>query len=65
MQLCHCKNSVEIYDYFDLEKEFVTIMELYDDTLFRELAKTKNGFSAEQIKNILIQLNNVFKLMNK
>ena len=65
MQLCHCKNSVEIYNYFDLEKEFVIIMELCDDTLFRELAKTKNGFSVGQIKNILFQLNNVFKLMNR
>ena len=65
MKKCHCKNSVEIYDYFDLENEFVIIMELCDDTLFKELAKTENGFKPKQIKEILIQLNNVFKLMNK
>ena len=65
MQKCKCENSVEIYDYFDTNDEFVIIMELCDNNLFKELAKTKNGFSVEQIKNILIQLNNVFKLMNK
>ena len=64
MKKCHCENSVEIYDYFDTENEFVIIMELCDNTLFKELAKTKSGFSAEQIKKILKQLNNVFKLMN-
>ena len=63
MKKCHCENSVEIYDYFDTENEFVIIMELCDDTLFTELVKSY-GFSVEQIKNILKQLNNVFKLMN-
>ena len=61
MQICHCENSVEIYDYFDTEKEFVIVMELCDSTLFKELAKTKKGFNGRQIKEILLQLNNVFK----
>ena len=65
MQLCHCENSVEIYDYFDTEKEFIIVMELCDDTLLRELAKTKNGFTVEKIKEILLQLNNVFKKMHE
>jgi serine/threonine-protein kinase ULK/ATG1 len=60
---CECENSVEIYDYFDTEKEFIIIMELCDNNLFRELAKTNNGFNIEQIKDILLQLNNVFKIM--
>ena len=64
MKKCHCENSVEIYDYFDTENEFIIIMELCDNNLFKELAKTKNGFSVQQIKKILKQLNNVFKLMN-
>ena len=63
MKACYCENSVKIIDYFDTEKEFVIIMELCDNTLFKVLADTKNGFSSEQIKEILIQLNNVFKLM--
>ena len=65
MKACYCENSVKIIDYFDTEKEFVIIMELCDNTLFKVLADTKNGFSSEQIKEILIQLNNVFKLMQE
>ena len=64
MKKCHCENSVEIYDYFDTENEFVIIMELCDSNLFKELTKTKNGFNVKKIKEILLQLNNVFKLMN-
>ena len=63
MQKCYCENSVKIFDYFDTEKEFVIIMELCDSNLFKELAKTKNGFNAKEIKEILLQLNNVFRLM--
>ena len=65
MQKCHCENSVEIFDYFDTEKYFIIIMELCDNNLFKELAKTKSGFSVEKIKEILLQLNNVFKIMNE
>ena len=65
MQKCYCENSVKIYDYFDKEDEFIIIMELCDNNLFKELAKTKNGFNIEQIKDILKQLNNVFKIMNE
>ena len=65
MKICRCENSVEIYDYFDTEEYFIIIMEFCDNNLFKELAKTKNGFKVEQIRKILKQLNNVFKLMNK
>ena len=65
MKMCHCENSVEIYDYFDEEKEFVIVMELCDNNLFKELSKTKNGFNAKEIKEILLQLNNAFKKMNE
>ena len=40
-------------------------MELCDDTLFHELAKTKNGFNSKEIREILLQLNNVFRIMNE
>ena len=63
MKKCYCENSVKIFDYFDTEKEFVIIMELCDSNLFKELAKTKNGFNVKEIKEILLQLNNVFRLM--
>ena len=67
MEKCYCENSVKIYDYYDNENEFIIIMELCDETLYDVLCKKpKNiGFSPEEIKIILLQLNNVFKLMNK
>ena len=65
MQLCHCENSVEIYDYYDTKDEFVIVMELCDDTLHNVLANTENGFSVAKIKEILLQLNNAFKIMHE
>ena len=64
MKKCYCDNSVEIYGSFDTEKEFIIAMELCDNTLFYELAKTKNGFNEKEIKDILLQLNNVFRKLN-
>ena len=65
MKNCYCENSVEIIDYYDNEEEFIIIMELCDDTLFHILCKTEKGFSAQEIRKILLELNNVFKRMNK
>ena len=65
MEKCQCENSVEIYDYFDTEQYFIIIMELCDNNLLYELLKTKNGFNINQIKDILLQLNNVFKKMHE
>ena len=65
MKLLYCENSVKIYDYYDTNDEFVIIMELCDDTLLNVLANTKNGFSEAKIKEILLQLNNVFKIMHE
>ena len=65
MQKCQCENSVHIYDYFDDKKEFTIIMELCDETLFHLLCKRPHGFSSKEIREILLQLNNVFIRMNK
>ena len=65
MEICQCENSVKIYDFFDKEKEFEIIMELCDKNLFDILLERKRGFNAEEIKNILLQLNNAFNLMKK
>ena len=64
MEKWYCENSIKIYEYYDTEKEFIILMELCDETLFHALARTKNGFTTSQIKNILLQLNNAFKRMN-
>ena len=65
MEKCYCENSVEIFDYFDTEEYFIIIMELCDNNLFYELCNTKSGFSVDQVRDILLQLNNVFKKMNE
>ena len=65
MKQCYCENSVEIYDYFDTKEFFIIVMELCDSTLFKELAKTNKGFSPKEIREILLQLNNVFRIMNE
>ena len=65
MEKCYCENTVELYDYFDTDKYFIIIMELCDNNLFYELCKTKSGFNLEQLKDILLQLNNVFKIMHE
>ena len=65
MKKCYCENSVEIIDYYDNEQEFIIIMELCDDTLFDALCRTENGFSVQEIRQILLELNNVFKRMNE
>ena len=65
MDLCYCENTVELYDYFDTDKYFIIIMELCNNNLFYELSNTKSGFNAEQVKDILLQLNNVFKKMHE
>ena len=65
MDICYCKNTVKLYDYFDTDKYFIIIMELCDNNLFYELCNTQSGFNVEQVKDILLQLNNVFKKMHE
>ena len=65
MDKCYCENTVKLYDYFDTDKYFIIIMELCDNNLFYELCNTKSGFNVEQVKDILLQLNNVFKKMHE
>ena len=57
--------SVKIIDYYDTKKEFIIVMELCDETLFHVLCRKKDGFSADEIREILLQLNEVFKKMNE
>ena len=67
MKIC-CKdniNSVKLYEYYDTEKELAIVMELCDDSLQSILNKKINGFNKEEIYDIITQLNNTFKIMNK
>ncbi len=65
MQKCQCENSVKIYDYYVTKDDFIIVMELCDENLNELLCRKQSGFSSDEIRNILLQLNNVFKVMNK
>ena len=67
MKICNLNdnniNSVKFYECFDTEKEFVIVMELCDDNLKNILKEKKEGFNEDEIKDIIQQLNNTFKIM--
>ena len=54
--------SVKLYDYFKNEDEYIIIMELCDGNLINIL-KDKKKFEPEEIRKIMLQLNNTFKIM--
>ena len=61
-----CSNTVvKFYEYFNTEDEFAIVMELCDGNLINNQKERFNGYNIEKIKEILIQLNNTFKIMNK
>ena len=71
MKLCsnNNNNSVKCYEYFNNENNFVIIMELCDYNLLQLLNKRLDekgkGFNKEEIYDIMIQLNNTFKIMKE
>jgi hypothetical protein len=62
MKLCKCKYSVELYEEIESNTNYNLVMEICDGDLF-DLLKLKNGFSYNEIKKIMNQLNVVFKIM--
>ena len=63
MEKCNCDNSVRLYTHFETNNNFNIIMELCDSDLSKELKKTQNGFNVEEVRFIMSQLNNVFRIM--
>ena len=65
MEICSCKNnnSVKYYESYETQNEFAIVLELCDDSLANLLIKKKDAFNSNEIYNILIQLNNTFKIM--
>jgi len=60
------QNTVKLYEYFDMRDEFAIIMELCDCNLADILNKKKEKkekFNFNEILEILIQLNNTFKIL--
>ena len=67
MKICSLENnnSVKYYEHFHYKDKFIIVMELCDKSLQKILDERKEGFTCEQIFNIMSQLNNTFKIMYK
>ena len=65
MKEIKCKNSVEYYNHYDDEKCYYIVMEKCDEDLNDFLKRNKHGLSESMIKDILLQLNEAFKMMYK
>ena len=65
MKKCECKNSVRLIKNFETQNNFNIIMELLDSDLLAFLNKRKKGFTVDEVRDTFIQLNNVFKIMNR
>ena len=58
-------NTIKFFEYFDTQKEFVSIMEKCEDNLSHYFNYRKENFNLEEITDLLMQLNNTFKIMAK
>jgi len=67
MKICSEENvnSVKYYESFYYKDELIIVMELCDNSLQKLLDDRNEGFTSEQIFNIMSQLNNTFKIMHK
>ena len=64
MKVCENENSIKYYEYYNTNENFIIIMELCDTNLQSVLNERPNAFNAGEIREILNQLNNTFKIMN-
>ena len=58
-------NSVKLYEAYGSGNKIVVVMELCDENLMQLISRKNEPFSINEICNILIQLNNSFKIMSK
>ena len=62
-------NTVNCYEYFKTEENFVIVMELCDKNLSKlltdKIVKEQKGFNCDEIFEIMSQLNNTFKIMKE
>ena len=67
-RLCKCENVVELYDAIELEDEFILSYELCDTDLCHYIINNheyQSKLNLDFIRNIFIQLNNAFKILDK
>ena len=58
------QNAVKVYEYYENDNEFAIVMELCDCNLLTYFIDKNKSFNSEEIKEILIQLNNSLKIMS-
>ena len=59
------KNTVKLYECYNHNEEIAIVMELCDENLGSMLIRKNNNFTFTEIKDILNQLNNSFKIMHE
>ena len=64
MKLCETKNSVKLIEHLEDDEYHYIIMELCDSDLEVVLKEKKNGFTENEVKIILIQLNVILYKMH-
>ena len=65
MQKCACDNSIKFITEFQTQNNYNIIMELCDSDLLVYLYERPKPFTADEIRNTFLQLNNAFKKMNQ
>ena len=65
MKKCNCENSVKLFRNYETEHNYNIIMELCDGDLSGVLSKRTEGFSTEEVKSIMSQLNNAFRKLSE
>ena len=64
MKICKSENSVELYDFYEDDDNYIIIMEFCDGRLLDYL-NNRWGFSPEEIYEIFSALNKTFKIMRE
>ena len=59
------KNTVKLYECYNHNEEIAIVMELCDENLDSMIKRNNNNFTFTEIKDILNQLNNSFKIMHE
>ena len=65
MQKCACENSIKFIKEFSTQNNYNIIMELCDTDLLVYLYERPNPFTADEIRDTFLQLNNAFKKMSQ
>ena len=59
------ENTVKLYKYYNHNEEIAILLELCDKNLNTMITNKNQNFTFSEIKEILNQLNNSFKIINK